>query len=114
MTVAAVTSLLSASTPMDSDEKTKIDVPDLPDVTAVNCRLFHECAASLSKSTTLSTLKSSLYDDRLDLEKGFFDCSSDIQEKTITTSTKTKRKIKQEDFSYTHVFLSTISRFWIG
>ena len=99
--VAAVTSL-SASTPMESNEKTRIDAPDVPTAVASS----NECAASLYNTTTLSTSTTSLSDDTPDLEKGFFDCSSDIQDNNNNLNNDDdEEENKQEDFSYTHVLL---------
>ena len=103
MAVAADT-LLSDLTPVESDEKTKIDVPD---VTTTAITSSNKRATSLSNSTTLSTSTPSLSDDTPDLETGFYDCSSDVQDNNnnLNDDDGDDEEDKQKDFSYTHVLL---------
>jgi hypothetical protein len=85
---------------MESDEKTRIDVPDA--ATAIISS--NEYPASLSNSTTLSTSTSLLSDNTRDLETGFFECSSDKNNYNLNDYNDEEEK-KQADFSYTHVLL---------
>jgi hypothetical protein len=102
ITAVADTSL-SDSTPMESDEKTRIDAPDVTTTAIISS---NECAVSLSNSTTLSTSTTSLSNDTRDLETGFFDCSSDIQDNNNNLNNDgDEEEDKQADFSYTHVLL---------
>ena len=112
MTVAKVTSSLSASTPMDSDEKRRKCYYIL---SPFPTNVLHPYLSQQHFFTSTS----SLYDDRPDLEKGFFDCSSDIQEnknkpQRLRQDDDDDEEDKQEDFSYTPVFLSTISGFGLN
>jgi hypothetical protein len=97
--VAAVTSL-SDSAPMECNEKTRIDAPDVTTTAIISS---NEYAASLSNSTALSTSTTSLSHDRPDLETGFFDCSSDKNNYNLHDDYEEENK--QEDFFYTHVLL---------
>jgi len=85
---------------MESDEKTRIDVPDA----AIAIISSNEYTASLSNSTTLSTSTSLLSDNTRDLETGFFDCSSDKNNYNLNDYNDEEEN-KQADFSYTHVLL---------
>ena len=102
--MTAADTSLSDLTPMESNEKTRINVPD---VTTTAITSSNDCAASLSNSTTLYTSTTSLSDDTPDLEKGFFDCSSDIQDNNnnLNDDDDDDEEDEQEDFSYTHVLL---------